>query len=132
MAIEEINLEHIEGAEEGLVHEKDEEIKEGGDDKEEESEYESDGYGEEDYDEEGKYIWGKEGDEWSWYHEEDKEAYENGETDIHPEVMNSKPQQMDDDIVSVASTAATSIKSGDGAIYKTTKKSADTKVWRNS
>ena len=40
-----------------------------------ESEYEDeDAYGEEDYDKEGRYIWGKEGEEWDFYYREDKEA----------------------------------------------------------
>ena len=54
---------------------------------EEESEYDEEAYGEEDYDEEGRYIWGKEGDEWDWYYKEDKEAHERGDP-IHPSVIN--------------------------------------------
>lgn len=33
-------------------------------------------YDDQDYDEEGNYIWGEEGKEWDWYYKEDKEAYE--------------------------------------------------------
>ena len=31
------------------------------------------------YDEEGKKIWGEEGDDWDWIHKEDKETYVEGE-----------------------------------------------------
>jgi hypothetical protein len=70
--------------------EKGEETKEplkDGEEKKEESEYEDEdeAYGEEDYDQEGKYIWGKEGDEWQWHNKEDKEAYERGDRSVHPE-----------------------------------------------
>ena len=30
----------------------------------------------ENYDEEGRYIWGMEGEDWEFYYQEDKEAYE--------------------------------------------------------
>ena len=40
-----------------------------------------------DYDEEGRYIWGQEGDDWEFYYQEDKEAYEAGESTV-PECMN--------------------------------------------
>ena len=46
-------------------------------------------YDEEDYDEEGKYIWGKEGSDWDWYYQEDKLAYERGDP-VHPNTMNPK------------------------------------------
>jgi hypothetical protein len=57
-------------------------------DKKEDSEYEDedDGYGEEDYDEEGRYKWGQEGGDWDWYYKEDKEAYERG--DPMPNTLN--------------------------------------------
>ena len=53
-----------------------------------ESEYEDEdeGYGEEDYDDEGKYKWGNEGGDWDWYYREDKEAYERG--DMMPNTLN--------------------------------------------
>ncbi len=56
------------------------------------SEYEDeeDAYGEEDYDKEGRYIWGKEGDEWDFYYKEDKEAHERGDP-VHPSVINKRP-----------------------------------------
>ena len=59
----------------------------------EESEYEDendDGYGEEDYDEEGRYKWGNEGADWDWYYREDKEAYERGDpmpNTLNPPIM---------------------------------------------
>ena len=57
----------------------------------EESEYEDEeAYGEEDYDAEGKYIWGNEGADWDWYYREDKEAYERGDP-VHPNVLNPPP-----------------------------------------
>lgn len=65
------------------------------DDEESEYEDEDDGYGEEDYDEEGKYKWGKEGNDWDWYYKEDKEAYERGEpmpNTLNPPVMIDKEQ----------------------------------------
>ena len=51
---------------------------------------------EEDYDEEGKYIWGKEGDEWDWYYREDKEAHERGDP-VHPGLLNKRQQPIDKD-----------------------------------
>ena len=60
--------------------------KDGNQDKEEESEYDSQ-YDPEDYDEEGKYIWGKEGEDWDFYYKEDKEAYEKGLSMV-PEPLN--------------------------------------------
>ena len=41
-------------------------------------ESEEDSYNEEYYDEQGKYIWGKEGEDWEFYDQEDKECYEKG------------------------------------------------------
>ena len=46
-----------------------------------ENEYDSD------YDEEGRYIWGAEGDDWEFYYQEDKEAYEAGQSTV-PETLN--------------------------------------------
>ena len=40
-----------------------------------------------DYDEEGRYIWGAEGDDWEFYYQEDKEAYEAGLSTV-PETLN--------------------------------------------
>ena len=40
-----------------------------------------------DYDEQGKYIWGAEGDDWDFYYDEDKEAYELGLPTV-PEPLN--------------------------------------------
>lgn len=48
----------------------------------EESEYNS-----EYYDEQGKYIWGDEGTDWEFYDQEDKDAWEKGES-IVPETLN--------------------------------------------
>ena len=52
-----------------------EETKDGEGKDEDESSYDS--YDPEDYDENGNYIWGKEGDDWEFYYEEDKQAFEN-------------------------------------------------------
>ena len=49
--------------------------------KDDEDEYDSD------YDEEGRYIWGAEGEDWEFYYQEDKEAYERGESTV-PETLN--------------------------------------------
>lgn len=46
-----------------------------------ENEYDSD------YDEEGRYIWGAENDDWEFYYKEDKEAYEAGQSTV-PECLN--------------------------------------------
>ena len=63
------------------------EEKKEGEKKEEDGE--SSGYGSEYYDEEGNFVWGKEGECWDWYYREDKEAYEKGERSLHhPGVMN--------------------------------------------
>lgn len=48
----------------------------------EESEYNS-----EYYDEEGKYIWGEENQDWEFYDQEDKDAYEQGLSSV-PETLN--------------------------------------------
>ena len=53
----------------------------GEEEKSSEDEYDSD------YDEEGRYIWGAEGDDWEFYYQEDKEAYEQGLSTV-PEVLN--------------------------------------------
>ena len=72
-----------------------EEKKKSGDGEQSEYEDEDDGYGEEDYDEEGKYKWGNEGNDWDWYYKEDKEAYERGDpmpNTLNPPVMIDKEQ----------------------------------------
>ena len=48
---------------------------------------EEDSYDDEDYDEEGRYIWGKENEDWEFYYEEDRIAYEKGESTV-PETLN--------------------------------------------
>ena len=59
---------------------------------EDESSYDS--YDPEDYDENGNYIWGKEGDDWEFYYEEDKQAFERGESTVsnvmNPEMLPQK------------------------------------------
>jgi len=40
-----------------------------------------------DYDEQGKYIWGEEGEDWDFYYDEDKEAFELGLPTV-PEPLN--------------------------------------------
>lgn len=65
-----------------------EEEKKGDDTKkevEEEKSYSSDS----DYDSDGKYIWGKEGDDWEFYYEEDKIAWEKGDYSM-PDPLNVK------------------------------------------
>lgn len=52
------------------------------------SEYDSD------YDENGRYIWGKEGADWDFYYDEDKIAYELGQSTV-PETLN--PQALPTD-----------------------------------
>eukprot|EP00350_Pseudokeronopsis_sp_OXSARD2_P008276 CAMPEP_0170556352 /NCGR_PEP_ID=MMETSP0211-20121228/16400_1 /TAXON_ID=311385 /ORGANISM="Pseudokeronopsis sp., Strain OXSARD2" /LENGTH=137 /DNA_ID=CAMNT_0010866637 /DNA_START=227 /DNA_END=642 /DNA_ORIENTATION=- len=77
-----------------------EEKKEGEEEKKEgeEEEEEDDGYPSEYYDEEGNFIWGKEGNDWDWYYKEDKEAYERGERSLHhPNVLNPPQKPLVDD-----------------------------------
>ena len=90
--------------------------------KEDEDDYDSE------YDEEGNYIWGAEGDDWEFYYREDKESYERGESTV-PEPLN--PDALPRREVSVHSTTATGQNSDqiigvsmarDGAVYRTTKK----------
>ena len=54
----------------------------------------------EDYDEEGRYIWGKEGEDWEFYYEEDRLAYEQGLSTV-PETLNpgALPQARDEKVV---------------------------------
>lgn len=96
-------------------------------DKKEDSEYEDEdeGYGEEDYDEEGRYKWGQEGGDWDWYYREDKEAHERG--DPMPNTLNP-PVFLDKDTIEraveakqrleSASTQASSTKEV-GGVYRT-------------
>ena len=44
-----------------------------------------------DVDSNGKIIWGEEGVDYTWYHQEDKEAYERGESMI-PDILLNKNQ----------------------------------------
>lgn len=69
-----------------------EETKEGEDDEEKSEYYDSD------YDEQGKYIWGKENEDWEFYYDEDKEAYELGLTTV-PETLNPTALPKDDRLV---------------------------------
>ena len=95
---------------------------------EEEKDEEDDMY-DSDYDEEGNYIWGAEGDDWEFYYQEDKLAYERGETTV-PEVLNPDALPRGQEI-SVQTTTATGQTTEhvigvslarDGAVYRTTKK----------
>ena len=54
-----------------------------------ESEYDSE------YDEQGRYIWGKEGDDWEFYYDEDKIAYELGQSTV-PETLNPQALPVDE------------------------------------
>jgi len=53
------------------------------------SEYDSE------YDEQGRYIWGKEGADWEFYYDEDKIAYELGQSTV-PETLNPQALPNDD------------------------------------
>lgn len=93
---------------------------EGGDEKRaggENSEYEEedDGYGEEDYDEEGRYKWGQEGADWDWYYKEDKEAYERG--DPMPNTLNP-PVFLDRDTIEKVAAQASKENMHGNAMYK--------------
>ena len=68
------------GGADGQEEKKDEPKKDGEDESEEDSE-------DENYDEEGRFIWGKEGEDWEFYYEEDRIAYEKGESTV-PETLN--------------------------------------------
>jgi hypothetical protein len=46
-----------------------------------ESSYDSE-YDPEDFDDNGNYIWGKEGEDWEFYYDEDRVAFENGESTV--------------------------------------------------
>ena len=41
-----------------------------------------DSYDPDDFDENGNYIWGKEGEDWEFYYDEDRVAFENGESTV--------------------------------------------------
>ena len=98
-----------------------EEKKDGADD--DSNEYDSD------YDEEGRYIWGAEGEDWEFYYQEDKEAYERGESTV-PEVLNpgALPTPAQHTVITSTATGAqvdTIIgvsMARDGAVYRTSKK----------
>lgn len=55
-------------------------------------------YYDSDYDDQGKFIWGKEGEEWEFYYDEDKEAYELGLSTV-PETLNPTALPKDDRLV---------------------------------
>ena len=59
-----------------------------------------DSYDPDDYDENGNYIWGKEGDDWDFYYEEDKLAFERGESTVsnvmNPEMLPTKGTPLGD------------------------------------
>ena len=82
-----------------------------------------------DYDEEGRYIWGQEGEDWEFYYQEDKEAYERGESTV-PEVLNpgALPTPAQHTVITSTATGAqvgTIIgvsMARDGAVYRTSKK----------
>ena len=85
----------------------------------EENEYDSD------YDEEGRYIWGIEGEDWEFYYQEDKEAYERGESTV-PETLNPGALPQEDKIRIEATTHAGmgdqiigASLARDGAVYRT-------------
>ena len=84
----------------------------------ENSEYEEeeDGYGDEDYDEEGRYKWGQEGSDWDWYYKEDKEAFERG--DPMPNTLNP-PVYLDRETIEKVAAQASKENFHGNAIYKT-------------
>lgn len=80
-----------------------------------------------DYDEEGRYIWGAEGEDWEFYYNEDKISYLKGESTV-PETMNpdSLPRPQERTIETTTATGSGQIigvsMARDGAVYRTTKK----------
>lgn len=83
-----------------------------------------------DYDEEGRYIWGQEGEDWEFYYQEDKEAYEAGLSTV-PDCMNPNALPGAGTAISVQTTTATGTGvnsvigvslARDGAVYRTSKK----------
>ena len=99
-----------------------EEKKEGNED-DSENEYDSD------YDEEGRYIWGAEGEDWEFYYQEDKEAYEAGLSTV-PEVLNpgALPTAGKQTVETINATGETenhligASLARDGACYRTVKR----------
>lgn len=89
-----------------------------------ENEYDSD------YDEEGRYIWGAENEDWEFYYQEDKEAYEAGLSTV-PECLNPGSLPVPGEQQYISTTTATGQTTShligvslarDGAVYRTTKK----------
>ena len=76
-----------------------------------------------DYDEEGRYIWGDEGDDWEFYYKEDKEAYEAGLSTV-PECLNPGALPREVTVETTTAASGTSHLIGvsmarDGAVYRT-------------
>lgn len=114
--------------------EEEEEKKEGADGEESEDSYDS--YDPDEYDENGNYIWGKEGDDWEFYYEEDKQAFENGESTVsnclNPEMLPQKGTPLGEFYAKSTAISANGeiIRASyakDGAFYVTRKKGKATK-----
>jgi len=79
------------------------------------------------YDSEGNYKWGKEGEDWDFYYEEDRQAHLRGESTV-PEPLNPQalPENAPENQTDAESTATSStvkiVQETDGAVYKKKKK----------
>ena len=94
-----------------------------------------DSYDLEEYDDNGNYIWGKEGDDWEFYYEEDKIAFERGESTVsnclNPEMLPQKGTAIGDyyaksTAVTAEGTVIRASYAKDGAFYVTRKKAKTT------
>ena len=94
-----------------------------------------DSYDPDEYDDNGNYIWGKEGEDWEFYYEEDKQAFERGESTVsnclNPDMLPQKGTPIGEFYSkSTALTAeGTVIRASygkDGAYYVTRKKGKTT------
>jgi len=94
-----------------------------------------DSYDPEEYDDNGNYIWGKEGDDWEFYYEEDKIAFEKGESTVsnclNPEMLPQKGTAIGDyyaksTAVTAEGTVIRASYAKDGAFYVTRKKAKTT------
>jgi hypothetical protein len=104
------------------------------DDKDDEDSYDS--YDPDEYDDNGQYIWGKEGDDWEFYYDEDKQAFENGESTVsnclNPEMLPQKGTPIGEfyaksTAIDASGTVIRASYAKDGAFYVTRKKVKTTK-----
>jgi len=83
-----------------------------------------------DVDSQGKQIWGKEGEDFEWYYQEDKESYERGESTLPPllnprQITDKNYTEKDkeyDRMKMYTSVKAKLAKDESGALYRTKKK----------